>query len=342
MSTSSSSRAKCKRTLERVRWFVDHDAVMRGEPGLTHSFVGCLATALDGSGHVVDPAWLMGVTGFAFRIWVCGELSPVAMNAFDWQVLLPQAVHRAGFGCTYIHGDTSRMRPEDDRFHQAHTTIRQSIDRGIPVIAWDVNDPPMWGLIYGYNDFTQQYETLASWNYRIPLSYWDLGQRDVKMLSVLAVGDEREQDQADLIHLSLETALLHSEGREMPRGAKTYTGIAAFARWADLMEPGALPVHALQFADYYAEMYYAFRCYARDYLTRIAGRNPWLNEAAQAYGRVAEALKHVYVAVDEHRWAPETLDGELADHIREAGTHERAALQAIRSYLDPLDDVRTA
>jgi hypothetical protein len=348
MSTSSPSRSKRKRTLERVRWFVDHDAAARHEPGLTHSFVGCLATALDCAGYVVDPVRLMGVTGFAFRIWASGRLSPAAMNAFDWRVLLPQAVRRAGFGCTYIHGDTNGMDPNDERLGQAHTNIRRSIDRGIPAIAWDVNDPPMWGLIYGYNDFTQQYATLASWNYRIPLSYRNLGRRDVNVLSVLILEGEQEQSPQDaqaptnLTRLSLETALLHSDGCEMPRGARARSGLAAFDRWADLMEPDALPPHALQFADYYAEMYYAFRCYAREYLARIAGRDPWLNEAAHAYGSVADALRHVHAAFAEHPKPLAALTREPSAYIRRARTYEQNALLAIRAYLKQARDVQIA
>ena len=323
-----------------MRWFVDYDAIARGEPGITHSFTGCLATALDYTGYLVDPVWLMGVTGFAFRIWVDPHLSPDAMNAFDWQHLLPQTAHRAGLNSTYIQADTSTMGPDDPVLHQAHEAIHAAIDRGIPAIVWDLNDPPMWGLIYGYNDFTRCYETFASWKYKVSLPYDSLGRRDVRMLSVLLLEDECvRKDDGQVARASLQTALLHAEGREMPPGWKTRSGLAAFDLWADLLEPDALPAFALQFVDYYAEMYFAFRCYARDYVARLAAEDPRLEQAATAYGAAADALRTVFESVDEHRRDPRAWGRRLSSWVREARAQEAIALHAIRDVLDLPDSV---
>lgn len=53
MGRSNQPMPRKKSSLDRLRWFVDYDAVARNEPGLAHSFVASLATALDYAGYVI-------------------------------------------------------------------------------------------------------------------------------------------------------------------------------------------------------------------------------------------------------------------------------------------------
>jgi hypothetical protein len=308
---------KRKRSLDRLRWYVDHESLGRGEPGLVHSFVGSLATSIDCAGYVVDPVWLMGVSGFAFRIWVVDRLSPSAMNAFDWESILIGAVHKAGFECTYVEGSPGSPAGDEPTRRTAHGAIVRSIDRGVPAIAWDLNDPPMWGLITGYNDHTAVYDTRASWNYAMPLPYDRLGRRDVERLSVTILGEEREYDEARLVKDALRTAVMHAVGGERTGYRDVTSGLEAYEEWARWISPGSLDAHHLSFADYYAMMFYSFRCYARDFVKRIAAGNRSLQRAAAAYDVVASELQEVYEVVREHL----TLPGGMSDRIR----HQLAA-----------------
>ena len=334
---------KTKNGINRVRAIIDYDAKARDEPGLTHSFVASLATAIDCAGYVADPVQLMGASGFAFRIWIEERLLPNAMNGFDWQAILPQAVEHAGFSCTHIHRFEQEFELEEQRRRAAYEGIVASIDRGVPAIVWDPADPPMWGLITGYNDHSQSYSTSAFWGYAMPLDYASLGRRDVNRLSVILLGDPLDFSEQDMLRGCLESALLHSQGGEGRQLPDVQSGLAAYDRWAQLMEPGGLAEHELQFADYYAEMFYAFRCYARDFLQVVAGNEQRLLDASSAYAAVADALRSVYLVFREQRCPQPVVLESVADHIRAAKQAERRALACIEAYLtQPKTDVAPA
>ena len=50
--------------LEGIKWYIDKAAKERGEPGICHSFMASLATAISYIAGDVDPVWLMGVKRF--------------------------------------------------------------------------------------------------------------------------------------------------------------------------------------------------------------------------------------------------------------------------------------
>ncbi len=56
--------------LDRIKWYVDEAAKERAEPGICHSFMASLATAVNYIKGNVDPVWLMGASGFAFRTFM--------------------------------------------------------------------------------------------------------------------------------------------------------------------------------------------------------------------------------------------------------------------------------
>ncbi len=335
MSTPNRLGPRRRRSVHRVRWVVDHDARARGEPGLVHSFVGSLATAIDCAGYVVDPARLMGATGFAFRLWVEERLLPSAMNSFNWEPELTSAVHRAGFDCTTIDAPSGTGPADAALRRSAHEAIVGSIERGIPAIAWDLNDPPMWGLIVGYNDHIETYDTLSSWQYRMPLRYDRLGRRDVQRLSVLVLGDARADDEKDIQRQSLQAAVDHARGRANNPYSRIHLGLEGYRHWAAALEPGALADHELQFADYYAEMFSAFRCYARDYLKRWDDAR--LRDAGLAYGRCADHLGAVLRLMQTHKHHPAPIRKQAAAQILTAAAEEERAVAHLESYLTGID-----
>jgi hypothetical protein len=288
---------------------------------------------MDCAGYVVDPVRLMGDTGFAFRLWVEDRLSPSAMNAFNWKAELTSAVRRAGFDCAYFESATTGDREGEDVRNRAHEAIVRSIDQGIPAIAWDVNDPPMWGLIIGYNDHTASYDTASSWHYSMPLRYDQLGRRDVRRLNVIVLEEEREQDEFTLLQQALRIAVDHARGRDVRPYSHVEYGLAAYDRWGMFLQPGTLADHELQFADYYAEMYFSFRCYARDYLARWSEQDKRLRDASRAYGRVATHLGDALRLIVEHKQEPASIREQAASLIRSAAAAEGHAIAFIEAYL---------
>ena len=324
---------KRRRKIENLRSYKDHDIRARGEPDQSHSFIASLAIVLSQAGYVIDPVWLTGASGFAFRIWVQGRLQPNAMNAFDWEALLAPSVERTGFSCTHIYRATGDEANEENRRIEAHAAIVESIDRGVPAIVWDPTDPPVWSLVCGYNDFTRTYDVFATWGYHTSLSYAQLGRRDVATLSVTVVGEPNGLAEAAAFRESLEIAVAHAEEREQPSRPRLAAGLSAYDCWADLLEPGALPVHDLQFADYYGGSYCTARCYARDYLRRFGGNDPRLKQASGAYADVAGELLTVWRTFDQEKRPCDAVLRELSQCVRRARVAEEAAIDAIGRYL---------
>ena len=62
-----------KNELPDVKWF--DQTPSEATPGIWQTFVGSLACVQQMMGEEVNPAWLMGCTGFAFRAiaWISTE-----------------------------------------------------------------------------------------------------------------------------------------------------------------------------------------------------------------------------------------------------------------------------
>jgi len=54
--------------LADILWYKDSDAIKKGEPGIYHSIMRIVATALKYLNKDLDPVWLMGSSAFAFRM----------------------------------------------------------------------------------------------------------------------------------------------------------------------------------------------------------------------------------------------------------------------------------
>jgi len=177
--------------LENLTWYKDSDAEARGEPGIYHSYMKSLATALFYIEGKLDPTWLMGSSGFAFRIYVNEVMCPSAMSVFDFSSILPEAIEQAGYHAIHISRFWNEADKESERRADAHAAIIEGINRGIPAIVWDIAEAE-WGLITGYDLEEKVYHTLTHKGKPIALSFDKLGWNGINILSV-AIPDEANQ-----------------------------------------------------------------------------------------------------------------------------------------------------
>lgn len=329
-------------TLKSISWYSDEKAIKKGEPGIYHSYMASLATALNYIGVDVDPAYLMGTSAFAFRIWINKIMCPSAMSIFKWSVILTEAVEQTGFHCVYI----DRMWDEDDKEQekreQARAEIIKRIDLGIPAIAWDVAKAE-WGLITGYDNEKQLYSTLTYEGKPSSLPFSRLGKNGIDVLSVTIPSEPNERNRENVILNSLEAAVAHAEQKEWTDRPDYQNGLAAFDlwallfdRWALLVEAGKnnnLPSDLPRFAVYYAEHYYSARCYARDYLNTISNGNKMLRKAALSYGKVASFIKPVWECFSNKKKLDVKTLNYLAQNVRSAKAAEEEGIKSIKEYL---------
>jgi hypothetical protein len=328
--------------LDNIAWYIDPNAHAKGEPGLYHSYVASVATALNHLGAAVDPAWLMGTSGFAFRIFINEVMCPSAMSVFRWVTILPETIEQACYHCVYV----SRLWNEEDkeatRRSEAHEAIVEGIGRGVPAVVWDVAEAE-WGLVTGYDDRKKIYDTLTWTGERSALPYDKLGRNGIDVLSVAIPGEPNGRSREQIVLSSLNTAVAHAEQREWADRPKYQDGLPAFDLWATLFERWASIVrvgrghrispHISTNALYYAAQWYSARCYARDYLRGIAGRNENLLRATLSYQNVASLLRPVWdVFKAQSKPDQKTLLG-LARRIRDARAAEEEGIDHIKGYL---------
>jgi len=336
--------------IKNIDWYEDEAARQRGEPGIAHSYLRALATAVQKLNGSVDPVWLMGTSGWAFRIWVNETLCPSAMSVFDFDTLLPEAVEQAGFRCNYISRLWDEDEVEQERREQAHDAIVAAVDRGAPSIVWDVQDAE-WGLVVGYDDNRGVFDALSYNGEPVALRYDRLGHNGIDILSVAVPGEANERSRPVAIKRSLLAAVAHHEQKEWADRPDYQDGSAAFDLWALILERGAMLAEAgktesvaddiASFADYYAAHYYGARCYAREYLGSVASGAEALVQASESYARVAAHLKPVWEyfaqGLSTAEWqAPKLRD--LAESIKQAGAAEVEAIGHIKAYLAKLHD----
>jgi hypothetical protein len=319
--------------LDQIKWFTDSKAIQKGEPGICHSF------HLDAE---LNPAWLMGVSGFAFRIFANKVMCPSAMSVFDFSAILPESVEQNGYHCNYISRYWEEAHIEKNKQREAHIEIVKAIDRNIPAIVWDIAHVE-WGLIIGYHEEKQIYDTLTNEGKPHPLPYENLGHNGINILSVTIPDQKNKRTREKIIQNSLKTAIAHADQKENYERPDYQDGLSAFDLWASLFDHWALLVEAgkeknisreiPKCAEYYAAHHYSARCYGRNYLKQISEGNKYLESAATAYTHVAVSLKPVWDCFAEKKKLNVELLRSLADHIRQAKIAEEEGLNFLRKYI---------
>ncbi|MFZ5980400.1 MAG: hypothetical protein ACOYVF_07180 [Candidatus Zixiibacteriota bacterium] len=328
--------------IENINWYRDSKAEEKQEPGIRHSFVSSLATVLNHIDGHLEPSWLMGSTAFAFRIFVNDTFCPSAMSIFDWTAILPEAVEQMGHDCYYISRLWDESEHEADRRRQAQELICTAIDSGVPAVVWDIADAE-WGVITGYDDRAQIYNTLTCKGEEAELKFDRLGLNGINILSVTIPGGSNGRSREDIILNALKAAVDHAEQKESIQLPEYKDGFEAYDYWSNIFESWAtlskagkdnnIGVDIYSFAEYYASHYYSARCYARNFLEQIKNDNDRLEKAFQAYKKVADFLKPVWEKTPKVNSHGIELLKSHANNIQNAKKAEEEGIGHIKDYL---------
>ncbi|QGQ96487.1 hypothetical protein EHS13_17145 [Paenibacillus psychroresistens] len=97
---------------------------------------------------------IMGYTGHAFHINVRVEaIDKWGPTMYDWDGVIPRGLHNLGLISKDIAYSGYHMEVPNV-LNNSIALIRQSIDKGVPLIMWEPLGPE-FGIIYGYNDESQ-------------------------------------------------------------------------------------------------------------------------------------------------------------------------------------------
>jgi hypothetical protein len=302
------------------------------------SLVGALEGVLRAAGEAPSSAYLMGVTGFAFRLALTSEdgvlFAGPAAAAFDLRRTLA-LIRNTGLKLEPLDAaatDRDYAKRRDDALKR----IRKSIDRGRPALAYNLHIPE-WGVIWGYDDRarTLTVSSMMSGQYGETLaeSRWPVPERPGRLLALLVEG-RAKVDPARARRDALTFALAYAEHGDPGDPTDAAHGLAAFARWSDALaseaaiEPAG-HAHAIQTVQTARRDAARF---LREMAPDLPDAAPALTEAAAAYDRVALAFSRLATLF------PYPAGGDIGSRgtrlaalgsLRAAEAEERAALDRL-------------
>lgn len=308
-----------------------------------NSLGGALEGALRYLRVPVSSAWVMGISGHAFRLAlpVAGdELAAWGADlAIDFERAAPlyRNLGRKVEHLVAQEGESNYPK----RRQEAIKRVQKCIDRGIPAIVYDLH-LPQFGLVSGYDDKadTWQVRTLMSGQYgeTVPLGRWPVPERPGVVAAVL-LGDPTKTDPGRAVLDALRFAVAYAERGDPGDPTGAAHGFAAYERWAAAFTEGAAIsasgnaalVQMLQSARRDAAAF--LRADASRLLPECAAP---LAEAALAYDAETLAISRMMTMFPfPHGGDPTSVASRVvaAGALREALAREQEAIAALRVAL---------
>ncbi|GGG68339.1 hypothetical protein [Paenibacillus radicis (ex Gao et al. 2016)] len=238
-----------------------------------------------------------GYTANAFRIIIDRERVNVAgYSAFEWPLHHQEQFANLGFQTRYAGGPTE-IPPTPEELEQALELVQWSLDRGIPVLAWDLFVPE-FGVIYGYDDDSRMLRC-RDITQDGELPYEKLGRGQVHELYVMAVTAFTPVAKTEMLRGALQLAVIHARTQGYKREDSQYrNGLEGYDAWIEALGRGEVDVYGNALHGLYV---YDQRLFAAQFLKHIAEEQqslPDANErlvtaakqAAIHYDKVADAL----------------------------------------------------
>ncbi len=307
------------------------------------TLVGALGGLLAHAGRRMEPAYLMGVTGHAFRLTLDLVISPSAPHELNFHDVFP-LWERLGAWFKRV-----AARPADPGYADVRAEVIERVERAVagdrPAIVYDLLASGEYGLVVGVEGgrwacltpdapAEPRWMDVADWP---PAAHAAFTRAEVITLLDLAAEFDRRAAEA----ASLRFAVDHFWA-PASRDMWLQHGRQAYQFWRTTLATAGLPLHGPEPGrghSYNLGVLHAARADAAAYLADLAGRYPeagTLPRAAEAYRRVAEALAE---AVSLVPYPGEGLAGrrsEVAACLDRALAAETEGIEAIERALRAL------
>ncbi len=282
-----------------------------------------------------DMVRFMGMTGLAFRFVMHYQTCPSSPTVYNWVTEQTMMMDRIG-----VHSDcylaSTNLHPNTQARIQeaAAARIRESIDRGVAVVAWAPSPMYEFGIINGYDDESRSYFVRdCTGRQEAVLPYDKLGISEIPELFYQIFHEKRSVDAEKAGLESLRYALGEWNKEHYPyafcgSGRKAYEKLIAAVEKDDLNVFGLaynLKVHN-----------FSKRCAAEHlkYLTGFAAFKD-LGGAAELYGQVAAYYEKMsgLLPYGSNRDTFEKNRTELLAAMRDCLASEEEALLQIGKYI---------
>lgn len=307
-----------------VTWDGTRDAT-----GYLFSLAKSLSAAVRHSPYNRKAEDIVATSGFAFRMWVSADLCPSATSIWDFDSQ-PAWVENGGLLCGYVGRYWGEDAIEEKRRLEALALIKESIDRGIPAVSWDIGVPE-WGLVTGYDEGEQQLFVLpingekadptspGSHFHKMP--YGLLGKRELPILSVLTLQGESEKTEREILQDTKRLAVRHLTGGEWCENTR---GLAAYDTLVGIFE-GNPELSASWNAEYFLGAYGALKEYAWRYFEKMGEK-----ELAALYKDIFDAWMGAFRTKTTEDAGNEVHRTRIAALLREAQTKETEAVKRMQ------------
>lgn len=285
--------------------------------GYLFSLAKCFAAVLDSSDYKSYAEDIIASSGFAFRMWVdASGLCPSATSIWEFKKQ-PEWFGTSGLTCGYAERLWGEEALEEERRLSALKLIRESIDRGIGAVAWDISGCE-WGIITGCDEEKHLLSTLKINGKEDSIPYEKLGKLDLPILSVLTVTGREEKKKEEILTRTKELALAHLSGKEWCDNVKGIDAYDALIRF--ILEK--LSPDTLWNLEYYLGTYGALKWYAWKFFEKY--EEPYL---AYLYRTVYEAWQRAFDTKRSQDVTQAPARGEIAELLASARKAEQEAMK---------------
>jgi hypothetical protein len=302
------------------------------------TWVAATTTCLRALEVACDQVDVAGMTGYAFHLAVARGLCPSGPTVLDWGALLP-GVWRLGratsaFQATCFTGpkESEAVR---EQYREAHAMARREVEAGRPCVVWGAYVPE-FAAVVGVTGDSYLVKSFRECNgeEQPPIPFDALNAPGGPYLLAFPIVTELPPADAD------RQALVRAVARfRTPSADPNYqTGAAAYDRWIEELQARRADAGG---NSYNAACYAEGRRFAREFLERVARRNPEvagpLGSAVQEYATAAEAMERVaalfpfpgpWGTVVEEDFS---VNGEAVEALRTARDAESRAVERLSS-----------
>lgn len=284
---------KQKNVLARPSIYVerasDNSHFFGSRPSVTYSIWGMLQYT-DKRGITLEE--VNALTSHAFYLNVFKETIHIGgpfIFAMD-----PERLSKALSNLGYEVKIYNFLKPEPSTVSAAIDDIRKSIDRGIPVVAWDIFHPE-FGLIYGYDDEHGELNGLDKLRQE-PLAYEKFGNGDTKEVCNVVLLGQNGLDRMTALHNMLEMAIEHGRTTDVKKHpiGEMAQGLMAYDAWIEAFNGERINT---RFNAYNIAVYSECRHHAVKFLRDLMSES--ISE--QANSILAESIQHYEKVVDSFK-----------------------------------------
>lgn len=261
------------------------------------TLAGALGGLLTHAGRRLEPTYLMGVSGHAFRLTLDLVVSPSAPTELNFHEVIPLWER---LGCWLKRG---AARPVDPGYSEVRAEViervARSVEDGRPAVVYDLLGSGEYGLVVGIDGdrwacLTQSYPVEPRW---MDVADWPPAEHAAftraEVITLLDIAPDFDRRAAEVA--SLRFAVDHFWAPPS-RDMWLQHGRQAYQFWRTTLATTSLPLHGPEPGrghSYNLAVLHAARSDAAAYLEQLAARYPeadTLPRAAEAYRRVVEAL----------------------------------------------------